>query len=241
MDERMMEKTGAFLRPSIRASRIWRPVDDTRSAPRITSVTPCRTSSTVTANWYVQWPSRSRTSRSPHCSAGVCVWRPSSASSKTSTPSAQLHTNSATVPLARVPDRDSARRSARRRCLFASSRMRRRGVDSRSRSSACSYTDGVVALPEQRLEAERRARSQARPRSSSKATLVLRPAADAIVILDAQQDASTERARHAPHVDRVDDVPEVKVAGRRRREAGERGRAECGRQAVRDRDKQSDR
>ena len=60
---------------------------------------------------------------------------------------------------------------------------------------------------------------------------VLRSAADAIVILDAKQDAAAERARNTPDVDRVDDMPEVKIASRRRREARERGRAGCGRQA----------
>ena len=44
--------------------------------------------------------------------------------------------------------------------------------------------------------------------------LVVRAAADAIVIFDAEQDPTVERPRDAPDVDRVHDVSEVKVAGR---------------------------
>ena len=40
-------------------------------------------------------------------------------------------------------------------------------------------------------------------------------AADAIVVLDAQQHAPAGGSRHAPHVNRVHDVTEVKVAGGR--------------------------
>ena len=48
------------------------------------------------------------------------------------------------------------------------------------------------------------------------AGFVLRPAADAIVILHPQQHAAAGRTREAPHVDGVDDVTEVKVTGGRR-------------------------
>ncbi len=43
--------------------------------------------------------------------------------------------------------------------------------------------------------------------------LVFRPAANAIMILEPEQHAAAERARHAPRVDGVDDVTEVKIAG----------------------------
>ena len=48
-----------------------------------------------------------------------------------------------------------------------------------------------------------------------------RPAAMPIVILNAQQHAACRiaGARHPPDVNRVDDVAEVQVAGRRRRKA----------------------
>ena len=41
--------------------------------------------------------------------------------------------------------------------------------------------------------------------------LVLGTAADAIVVLDAQQHAPARRPRHAPHADGVHDVAEVQV------------------------------
>lgn len=47
------------------------------------------------------------------------------------------------------------------------------------------------------------------------ARFVVRPAADPIVILYAQQHTAVHRARQAPHVDGIDDVTEVKVTGRR--------------------------
>src|SRR5215471_4242648 len=50
------------------------------------------------------------------------------------------------------------------------------------------------------------------------ARLVFGPAADSIVIFHAQQYVSADRARQAPHVDRVDDVTQVKVTCRRGRE-----------------------
>ena len=49
--------------------------------------------------------------------------------------------------------------------------------------------------------------------------LVLRPAALPIVVLDAQQHAAACPAGDAPHVDGVDDVPEVEEPGRRGRES----------------------
>jgi leucyl/phenylalanyl-tRNA---protein transferase len=49
--------------------------------------------------------------------------------------------------------------------------------------------------------------------------LVLRAAAEAIVVLDAQEHVTIERTGDAPDVDRVDDMPEVEIARRRRREA----------------------
>ena len=65
---------------------ICRPVDGSRSTPRMTSVIPCSQSSATTANWYVQLPRRSRISTSPHCADGSCTWGPSSRSSKGSSP-----------------------------------------------------------------------------------------------------------------------------------------------------------
>ena len=52
------------------------------------------------------------------------------------------------------------------------------------------------------------------------AGLVFRPAANAIVILHAQKYASARCARQTPHVDGIDDVTEVKVTGRGRRDSG---------------------
>ena len=49
--------------------------------------------------------------------------------------------------------------------------------------------------------------------------LVFRPRALPIVILDAQQHLAVAIARGAPDVQGVDDVAEVQIAGRRRREA----------------------
>ena len=42
--------------------------------------------------------------------------------------------------------------------------------------------------------------------------LILRPAANAIMILEPEEHASAERARDAPRVDGVDDVAQVKIA-----------------------------
>ncbi len=50
--------------------------------------------------------------------------------------------------------------------------------------------------------------------------LEMRPAADAVVILDAQQHASTPRASHTPDIDGVHDVTEVQVPCGRRGEPG---------------------
>ena len=50
--------------------------------------------------------------------------------------------------------------------------------------------------------------------------LVVSAASRAIVVLDPQQDVAAERPRDAPHMDRVDDVAEVQIPGRCRREAG---------------------
>jgi hypothetical protein len=47
------------------------------------------------------------------------------------------------------------------------------------------------------------------------ARFVLRPAANAVVILHAQQHAAAGRPRKTPHVDGVDDMAKVKVTGRR--------------------------
>jgi leucyl/phenylalanyl-tRNA--protein transferase len=52
------------------------------------------------------------------------------------------------------------------------------------------------------------------------------------MILDAKEHTTTKRACDAPDVDRVDDMPEVKVAGRRRRKARKWGRANKRRQAC---------
>ena len=75
-----------------------------------------------------------------------------------------------------------------------------------------------VALPQQRLQPEVGLESEP-CEIVEKSRLVLGAAADAIVILDAQEHPAIERTRNAPDVDRVDDVPEVEVAGGRRREA----------------------
>jgi hypothetical protein len=49
-------------------------------------------------------------------------------------------------------------------------------------------------------------------------TFVFRPAANAVVILDAQADLPAKRPGHPPHVDRVHDMTQVQVPCRRRRE-----------------------
>ena len=59
-----------------------------------------------------------------------------------------------------------------------------------------------------------------------KRCLVLGAASDAIMVFDAKQDATAEGTRDTPDVDRVDDVSEVEITGRRGREAGEGRRAE---------------
>jgi leucyl/phenylalanyl-tRNA---protein transferase len=61
---------------------------------------------------------------------------------------------------------------------------------------------------------------------------VFRPAADAIVIFDAQQYAAIERPSDAPDVDRVDDMSEMEVARRRWREACNQRRGHAGRECC---------
>jgi len=141
----------------------------------------------------------------------------------------QLHTNSATCPWLESPIA-AAPVVALTADLLARAFAR---IDVGRFTEAFEYLlvdERCVALPEQRLEAE--VGLEAEPgQIFEQGELVLRSAADAIVILDAKQDATTKRARNTPHVDRVDDMPEVKIASRRRREARERGRTGCGRQA----------
>jgi len=82
-----------------------------------------------------------------------------------------------------------------------------------------------LALPQQGLQS--RVGLESEPcEVVQKSGLVLGSTADAIVILDAQQYPAIERAGDPPDVDRVDDVPEVEVAGGRRREACNQWRGE---------------
>ena len=66
-------------------------------------------------------------------------------------------------------------------------------------------------------------------RSSRSARFVLGPAADAIVILDAQEHLRADGSRHAPDVDGVHDVAEVQVPCGRRGKARDDRPAEAGR------------
>lgn len=75
-----------------------------------------------------------------------------------------------------------------------------------------------ITLPQQWLEPEVGLESEP-GEILQEGRFVFRTAADAIVILDAQQHAAIERPSDAPDVDRIDDMPEMEVARRRRREA----------------------
>ena len=83
---------------------------------------------------------------------------------------------------------------------------------------------GRLALPEQRQESSIRLESEPVEILENRG-LVLRAAADAIVVLDAKQHASTERTSDTPDVDRVHDMPEVEEPRWRRREARDDRRA----------------
>src|SRR5262245_28487423 len=74
----------------------------------------------------------------------------------------------------------------------------------------------TIALPQKRMQTF--IGLEAKPGEIlDNARFVFGPAADAIMILHAQQHTTASRACQAPNVDGVDDVTEVKVAGRRRR------------------------
>src|SRR5690348_2723078 len=87
----------------------------------------------------------------------------------------------------------------------------------------------MIALPNDRMET-RIGRESQPVEILEDGRLEFRSAADAVVILDAQADASARTTREAPHKDRVDHMTEVQVSGGRRRETcGERlqGRLDC--------------
>ena len=81
-----------------------------------------------------------------------------------------------------------------------------------------------LALPEQRLDPQVGLESEP-GQILEEGRLVLRAAADAIVVLDAKQNAPTECASNTPDVNRVDDMPEVEEARWRWREARDERRA----------------
>jgi len=83
---------------------------------------------------------------------------------------------------------------------------------------------GRLALSEQRQESSIGLESEPVEILENRG-FVLRAAADAIVVLDAKQHASTERTSDTPDVDRVDDMPEVEEPRWRRREARDDRRA----------------
>ncbi len=141
---------------------------------------------------------------------------------------------------ARSSSRDCGRCSdtVRRQCPFASRRRRRPDalpkVPKRlSRTVGCrSLCRFTGARPAVRVESEPVEVVEQR-------RLECRPAADAIVILDAQQHAPVQRAGDPPDVNRVHDVPEVQVPCRggriardRRATQSRRKRGEIGTRTV---------
>ena len=136
----------------------------------------------------------------------------------------ELHTNSPTVPRLELPSTTSPV------VAFATDVPSGAIADVDTRR----FTQAIerllvhqrgLALPEWRIEADVWLESEPGEILEQR-TLVVRAATDAIVIFDAKQDAATERTRNAPDIDRVDDMPEVKIAGWRRRKAGQWRRAE---------------
>jgi leucyl/phenylalanyl-tRNA---protein transferase len=141
----------------------------------------------------------------------------------------ELHTNSATVSRRQLPSTTSSV------VTFATDVLARAiaGVDTRrfTQPIECLLVhQRCVALSERRIEAEIWLESEPGDILEQR-SLVLRTATDAIVVFDAQQHAAADCTRDAPDVDRVDHMPEVKVARGRRRIARERRWAEGGRQA----------
>ena len=118
-------------------AQICRPVDGSRSSPRITRSTPRRV---VHGDGELVGPvpARSRTSRSPHCAAGSCNCG-RAARRRTSRAWGEAHADGRCRPGPQPPSRGSGRGSAvrRRRCppscerAAASSRTSRRGRASR--------------------------------------------------------------------------------------------------------------
>ncbi len=102
-------------------------------------------------------------------------------------------------------------------------------VDARNGRKGLLVHPGRVALPQERLEP--RVRLEAEPcEILEKSDLVLRTAADSIVVLQAKQHATAERTRDAPDVDRIDDMTEMEITSGRWREARQGRRAQRRRQ-----------
>ena len=68
-----------------------------------------------------------------------------------------------------------------------------------------------VALTHERMTAFIRHKSQP-VEILEDCRLILRPAANAIMILEPEKHTSAERTRHAPRVNGIDDMPQVKIA-----------------------------
>ena len=196
----MVGERRGVARPSRRPSRICTGVVARRSRPRTTRSTSWRRSSTTTANAYVQFPSRSRTGRSPSAatsSAHGPTRRPSSAPSRRRGRLAATGPSSAASATAArtarpVPRDDRARRPTARRSS-ANSRSRRRGrrrsASSAPRTARRRRTGGPAPSarepePGQVLEQRR---------------VELRRQRDPVVVLDAEQDPRPGLPCHPPH------------------------------------------
>ena len=115
------------------------------------------------------------------------------------------------------PARATAGRAPRPtpRTSIACSRSRRRGRRPEAARAPSRYGAVVVATGG---PARHRRRTRARPGPRAIAASYSGPASLAIVVLDPQQHPAPGRRGEAPDPDRVGDVAEMQVAGRRRRE-----------------------
>ena len=190
-----------------------------RSRPRTTRSTPWRRSSTTTENPYVQWPSRSRTGRSPPPPATSSEHGPIRRSIHRSEPPPRATRSTRPGQATRAAPARTAR-PVPLAAVVARPRLERRpravaAVDEALRTESLErggIRSVVVGLPHRALVGR-----EPEPRQVlQQVRLERRSRPDPIVVLDPKEDAAPLGTSQAPDEDRVRHVSEMEMAGRRR-------------------------